>query len=468
MQARDHAESAGRPKAASAEIHSKIAEGLTKVAACARTIGLYGREHPMVEEMANAAHYAVTEMLGSGQAIVLAVLDTTLAVDSFPLEDTSGSLFGFVKMLQERKVAELDLRPGVTLAEVLSFVELLSIPPDDLAAAGGLAAELQKRQMEHIGARSGGLPAESRLGKDAADIYEEALVSVEEAMGAVQAGLRIPVGEIRLAVANSLNGLIADGTALVALAGIKSYDRYLAEHSVNVCILSMLLGRDLGMDVGAALELGICAMLHDVGKVFVASEIVKKPGKLGESEWQQIMRHPVEGARALAGLPGLPVLAPTIALEHHVHCDGTGYPSLAARSGPHLLSRLVSIVDTYDALTANRPYREAWTPQQAIGWMLYESGRQYDRELLARFAARAKLFPIGALVRLANGERAVVVGGNFEEPTMPIVRIIAGRDGKPIAPTVIDLSTSKDPALRIESTAQPVEALLPIADRLAA
>jgi len=287
-------------------------------------------------------------------------------------------------------------------------------------------------------------------------------------MKAVQSGLNIPIPEIRGVVADSLRSLMRDDTALLALAGIRSYDRYLSEHSVNVCILSMVLGKDLGLDSASTLELGISAMLHDVGKVFVSPEIVGKPGKLSEEEWDQIRRHPAEGARALAGLPDLPALASTIALEHHARGDGSGYPNLPPSQRPHLLSRLVGIVDAYDALTTDRPYRERWTAQQAIAWMLYEARGQFDRQLLARFASRAKLYPIGSLVRLKKGDYAVVVGGSHLHPRRPTLRIVTSSSPTTLDSNLVDLYTNTDPGLEIDTMAQPVEVLLPYADKLIA
>ncbi|MDO8682621.1 MAG: HD-GYP domain-containing protein [Armatimonadota bacterium] len=452
----------------SVEMHSRVAEALSKLSVCVRSVGLYGRFHPMIEDLVVTAHQAVTNLLLTQPKVMVVATDSCLVMDSFPIEDNSGSLVSIAKSMRERNVGELTLTAGLTQDEMTEFAEALSLEPDKLKLLGGIAMELRRRNVTHVEVRSGALPVEFREGKDPADIYEEALVLVEEAMRAVQSGLRIPVAEIRTAVADSLHSLIGDESALLALAGIRSYDRYLSEHSVNVCILSMILSRDIGLDAASTLELGISAMLHDVGKVFVPNSVVIKPGKLSEEEWEQIRRHPGEGARALAGLPDLPALAATIALEHHVYCDGTGYPPLPAQHKPHLLSRLVAVVDTYDALTTERPYRERWTPLQSIAWMMYEAPRRYDRELMARFAARARLYPIGALVRLVNGELAVVAGGNYKFPTRPKIRTVAGHDAGSAASKVIDLSTNKDPSLEIDKMAHPVEVLLPLTDKLLA
>lgn len=451
-----------------ADMHARIADALTKVGVCARTVGQYGRSHPLVEEMVDSAHQAIAELMVVQPSLVVAAGESYLALDSFPLEDSNGCLAGLARLLGERRVSEIKLSAGISREEVLGLAEAMTVTPEDLMLRGGMAAELKKRGVVNIVTRAGVLPVESREARDPADIYEEALVLVEEAMKAVQSGLQISIPEIRSVVADSLRSLIRDDSALLALAGIRSYDRYLSEHSVNVCILSMVLGKDLGLDPASTLELGISAMLHDVGKVFVPPDIVKKPGKLSEEEWDQIRRHPAEGARALAGLPDLPALASTIALEHHVHCDGTGYPGLPPTQRPHLLSRLVGIVDAYDALTTDRPYRERWTAQQAIAWLMYEAKGQFDRQLLARFASRARLYPIGSLVRLKKGDYAVVVGGSHNHPRRPTLRIVTGLNPSDLDATLIDLSTNTDPGLEIDTMAQPVEVLLPYADRLIA
>jgi HD-GYP domain-containing protein (c-di-GMP phosphodiesterase class II) len=452
----------------SADMHARIADALSKISICARSVAQYGRSHPGIEEMLDTSHQAVAELLVVQPTLVVAVGESYFALDSFPIEDNSGTLTAFADTLHSRKVSEIRLTSGITPAELLDFAEILSLSPDNLALRGDITAEITRRNITHIQTRFGILPTESREAKDPADIYEEALMLVEQAMKAVESGLQIPVPEIRTVVAESLHSLIKDDSTLLALTGIRSYDRYLSEHSVNVCILSMVLSKDLGLDAASTLELGISALLHDVGKVFVDPDIVRKPGKLTEEEWQQIRRHPAEGARALAGLPDLPALASTIALEHHIRTDGTGYPAVSMAHRPHLLSRLVAIVDTYDALTTERPYRERWNAQQAIAWMLYEAPGQYDRQLMARFAARARLYPLGSLVRLKKGDYAIVVGGSNNHPKQPTVRIITGVDMSGKKPVEIDLSTNTDPAFEIDSIAQPVEVLLPYADRLSA
>lgn len=450
------------------DLHSRITDVLSRISICARGVAQYGRSHPIIDEMLDAAHQALAQLLVIQPNVIVAAGESYLALDNFPIEDGTGTLTVFAEMLHSRKISELKLDSGVTASELLNFAEILSLSAENLTLRGGVVAEMNRRNIVHIHARFGALPTESREAGDPADIYEEALVLIENAMRAVQSGLQIPVPEIRAVVSESLHSLIEDDSTLLALTGIRSYDRYLSEHSVNVCILSMVLSKDLGLDAASTMELGISALLHDIGKVFVDPDIVRKPGRLTEEEWQQIRRHPAEGARALAGLPDLPALASTIALEHHIKSDGSGYPAVSSTHRPHLLSRLVAIVDSYDALTTERPYRNRWSAQEAIAWMLYETSGQYDRQLMARFAARAKLYPLGSLVRLKKGDYAIVVGGSQKHPRQPTIRLITGVETNDEKTVDVDLSKNTDPAFEIDSIAQPVEVLLPYADRLAA
>ena len=445
------------------EMHDKIVDALVKLAVCVRNFSLYGRSHSVTQQSVGQAYQSLSEILLTEQAFGVAVTPSYLALDSFPIE--TGGLSDFNQSLHKRKAGKLQFLAGISKEEIADFAEVMVTSPEDLVLHGGIVEELKERNVTHILVSIAGLPSHRQEGKDPGDIYEEALILIEDAMRAVQSGFGIPVQEITAVVEDSLQSVTSDETALLALAGIRSYDKYLYEHSVNVCILSMVLGRDLGIDRATTLELGICAMLHDIGKVFLPSEIVTKPGKLSDEEWQAIRLHPSKGARALAGLPDVPPLACTIALEHHAYLDGTGYPNLP-HERPHLLSRLVAIVDTYDALTTDRPYRERWTGSEAIAWMLYEKSIRYDRQLLARFAIRAKLYPPGSLVRLANGELAVVVGGSRKNPSRPMIRLVS--KDKKLAAEAIDLSATEDSGLQIAETAQPIEALLPYTDLLTA
>jgi len=464
----DNVERIGNPSVVRSDAEKAIIEALCRIAVCVRNVALYGKHHSVVSDSAEAVRSVLAGGLQTLQSATVIVNGDYLVLDNYPIEDKTGCLAVLARMLSERGAGEITLTSEASAEEILDFAEALNIDPMELLLHGGIVNELESRGVTNLAVRSASKLSEAREGRDPADIYEEALLLIEEAMRAVKAGLKIPVPEIRAVVADSLKWISEDESVLLALAGIRSYDRYLSEHSVNVCILSMVLGRELGLEPQASIELGLAAMLHDVGKVFVPSDIVRKPDRLREDEWQQIRKHPIEGARVLAGIEDIPALASAVAFEHHMRCDGSGYPAVSGKSAPHLLSRLVAIVDTYDALTTDRPYRQRWTAKQALGYMLYDAPRQYDRQLLAKFATRVGLYPIGTIVRIKRGDLAVVVGGSSADPDNPKLKIVPSSKSLSADVEIIDLSVTHSPEFQIESVAQPVEVLLPLTESLLA
>jgi len=441
---------------------------VAKLSACIRAVCLYSRSHPVTVSALEEAQEAVKVLLGDSDRIDILITDGYLLLDKFPVEDRSGVVAGFADELRRNGVAALSISAGLTQQEIAVFAEALRRRPGDHQTDGKPSAELQRLNVGHIRVQTGIMRPTRPKSRDAAGVYENALDSLGATMSSARAKGGVSGVGVAATVCQMLDAVMHDQDALLALTAIRSYDNYLLEHSVNVCIISMLFALDLGLDQDGVLDLGMCGMLHDIGKVFLPEEIIRKPGKLSEEEWEQIRRHPAQGARVLAGASDLPALAATIAYEHHMRSDASGYPAAPDDHTQHFLSRVVSIVDVYDALTADRPYRQKWTPQEAMAWMLYESPERFDERLLARFASRAGLHAVGSLVRLKNGCCGVVVGGSYTSPTKPQVMIVSEPENMHAERRMVNLSEINDHSFEIEQVAQPVEALFPCTKALLA
>jgi HD-GYP domain-containing protein (c-di-GMP phosphodiesterase class II) len=191
---------------------------------------------------------------------------------------------------------------------------------------------------------------------------------------------------------------------------MKSHDEYTFFHSVNVCILSIALGRMSGLNDEQLKVLAVGALLHDIGKIRVDTSILQFPGRLDQDQWKQIKLHPQEGAASImaAAAPGQEIAA-TVAFEHHARFDGSGYPSVTRREHDlHFFSRLVATADTYDAITTRRSYRRAETPNRALGVLLKGSGTFYDPDFVRAFIELVGIYPPGSLLMLDGGEVAMV------------------------------------------------------------
>jgi putative nucleotidyltransferase with HDIG domain len=214
---------------------------------------------------------------------------------------------------------------------------------------------------------------------------------------------------------------------------LKNYDNYTFTHMVNVSILAMGQARGLGIDGALLRELGIAALMHDIGKVRTPSEILNKPDKLTDTEFTILKRHTVEGAEILRSTPEMPTLAPIVAFEHHLRADGSGYPGGVVRPALNLATTLVGIADVYDAMRSQRVYQEAFPSDRILAVLQRNHGQQFDQHLVRRFAQLVGIYPVGNIVRLNSGELAVVLQTHAPDPYRPRVRVMVTADGARMA-----------------------------------
>lgn len=198
--------------------------------------------------------------------------------------------------------------------------------------------------------------------------------------------------------------------ALLKVLRLKTKDEYTYLHSVAVCALMVNLARQLGLDEQSAAELGMAGLLHDVGKVMIPNEVLNKPGRLTPEEYALAQTHPMEGYRLLSEVESLPAAALDVCQHHHEKMDGTGYPHGLRGEQISLAARMGAICDVYDAVTSNRPYKEAWSPMDAITRMRQWDGH-FDPELLSAFILSIGVFPVGTVVQLRTNRLGVVIEG---------------------------------------------------------
>jgi len=239
-------------------------------------------------------------------------------------------------------------------------------------------------------------------------------------------------------------------TFVQGLTTIKNFDEYTLNHSVNVCLLSLSLGKRLGLDRNELVDLAIGAFFHDYGKLDIPKEILLKPGKLDADEREIIKHHPHYGAEKLIQMKttsNIPLRAINVALEHHAREGQGGYPNYTKKRDINLFSKIVKITDVFDALTTKRPYRKrSFTREEALSLMLETSGDEFDPLILKIFVNMMGACPVGSLVLLNTGEIGIVFELN-QDPSFllrPIVKVIAGRDGRRMEGELADLS-EKDP-----------------------
>jgi len=255
-------------------------------------------------------------------------------------------------------------------------------------------------------------------------IRENALSLVTDVMQDVKMGRSFDTAAVDVIADEIITSVMNNQSALSSLMRMRDKDQYLLEHSMNVAVLMGVLARSMGFRDKQLHELVFGAFVHDVGKVRVPEEVLYKPGRLEAEEWSEMKRHVDYGIEALAAIPGIPAVAHDICAQHHERLDASGYPFSLPESKISTHGRMASVVDVYDAVTADRCYHEGMAPTLALKKMLEWSGDHLDRNLVYQLIRCISVYPAGALVELSSGYLAVVQEVNALQPSRPSVKLI--------------------------------------------
>lgn len=237
----------------------------------------------------------------------------------------------------------------------------------------------------------------------------------------VQSGAAIELSLADTVAEDICNAVVRDSVTLINMLRLKNKDEYTYLHSVAVCTLMIKLARQQRLAKDHVVRLGVAGLLHDIGKIAVPLEILNKPDKLSDSEFAQVKEHSAKGAAILRELPGVSDCAVEVCLHHHERMDGTGYPDGLSGDKISLPARMGAICDVYDALTSDRSYKEAWSPQRAVTEMQGWTGC-FDADLLFTFFEAIRVFPLGSVVKLDNDKLAVVLPCKTDN-SPPLVRV---------------------------------------------
>ena len=222
---------------------------------------------------------------------------------------------------------------------------------------------------------------------------------------------------------NIVSEITTNKNAAINMNDLKLYDDYTYYHSVNVAVITIVLGIALGLSNTNLYKLGLGALLHDIGKVFVPKEIIDKRGKLTDEEFEKVKEHCLIGSDYLRNKWEVSVESNLCVLTHHEKFDGSGYPNnLTAERIPQF-GKIITIADVYDAITSDRPYRGALSPSDAMEFIMGGSGTLFDPKIVDVFISKIAPYPIGVCVLLSNGLKGVVVENNLKCGLRPKVQI---------------------------------------------
>ncbi|MDA1094266.1 MAG: HD-GYP domain-containing protein [Acidobacteria bacterium] len=398
-----------------------------RFAAAVRSLQLYAADHPLQRQ--NLVHLAdiLAVIHATRPSIVLGVVGGQLVVADTPLSRGTGALAELLGRLTASGIERITVSQGVTDTELATFVAWVAALTQQHSAESAAAPTLRHITVGRIGRET----EQSGIAQDMATLkrlYDDAAVSAEGIFESARTEGRPDLSLARGAIEGLAESIAQNRTALIALTAMKGYDNYTFTHMVNVSILAMAQAEALGITGQTLREFGLSALMHDIGKVRTPLEILQKSGPLTEEEFVIMKRHVVDGAEILRRTPGMPIMAPSVAFEHHLRVDGTGYPDVR-RPSLNLATMLTGIADVYDAMRSQRAYQEAFPSDRILAVMKRNDGTQFDQHLVRRFVQLIGIYPPGTVVRLSTNEIAIVLQVHAPDPHRPRVRILQDGHG---------------------------------------
>ena len=257
---------------------------------------------------------------------------------------------------------------------------------------------------------------------------------------AVKLGQELDVQAVKAVVRECVDSILRNPAAMLWLARIKNSDHYTAEHSLRVAMLAIALGRELGMPEYQLEQIGVCGMLHDVGKLKVPDEILNKPGSLTAEELQIMRGHAIEGRRLLMSNAQITPATVDVAYSHHERLDGRGYPrGLNAEKIPYF-AKIIAVVDAYDAINSDRVYSKGKSNLESLR-ILHDSAKShFDEVIVGNFIRMMGIYPPGEIVELANGEVGIIIGCAPGNKLKPKILRVLNANKELCKEVVIDLS----------------------------
>ncbi len=460
-----------------AEARRQAAAFMSTLNSARQRLALYPPEHPQVKEAVGEVLRCVEPMHVDSPSFTVSIMGEELFLNGRLLPEESRNHNELMAQLTERKLTNLSLDRGITPEELTEFVRWSTAKPEEISAAGGWGKVLAEAGVTHLAVdrqvalddmwdQQGGGNERFRVSRE---VYRKTINAALSAYMDAKSHQSVNVEMVDGVVQLLVSSVVGNDDMMKALSQIRGYDEYTLSHSVNVAVLTLLMGSKLKMPGPLLHRLGTAALLHDIGKTQVSEDIVNKDGKLSSDEWEQMQSHALRGAQMLAEQEHMDQLAIVVASEHHAREDLTGYPRFHAYKKLHTMSKIVAVVDTYDALTSDRSYRKSETPDEAMKLIIEGSGTHFSAPIVKVFAQLTGMYPVGSVVEMDTGELGVVYKPNTDDIYRPQVKLFSATDESIAEYKLVDVAEREEDGSyprTIRRSVDPSECQVDISDFL--
>lgn len=421
----------------------KIENFLRDLISSLQSAKLYTTEHPRFQKFLDKAYDSLQDALRDKEELIIGIIQEELAFEKEILFDLSKITRPVIIYLKERGIEKIAFYRGIDKEELSKFIAFLAAPKEELKVDAQKYLVLKGIKNITVGKiKVSALPSQSQLEEavNYLSLYESLSDKSFQVQEAVLSGEAIDYLALRFSLTNIMENLVSRYQELLNLVTVKRYDLGTFIHSLNVCVLAMHFSSKIGFAKDDVLDIGIAALFHDIGKLYISRKIIKKPDKVTEEEFAKIKSHVTQGAEILLKYVNtLGILPVAVCFEHHLKYNLEGYPKLNFPYQPHIASLIVSICDVYDALSLRRSYKNDYPPNMIYDLMIKEKGNSFEPQLLDKFFAIMGVWPIGTIVALNDERIAVIRDENRDDISSPKVEVIYPADKK----ETIDLKERK-------------------------
>ena len=431
-----------------------IEELVRMFVSCIQSRVLYPAGHAIVKREEDVFYNKLAGLFTKTKEVVIGIIGNEFVFENLPLYKLSQTLGGFIADLKAKGIEKIVFIDGIDREEMTIFINLASQKIDESKGKADFQEQLSSSGVRHILVEKIYVPQKDKepliksKEAEAKEIYDNSLTVIGEiTKDFMQNKKLISREKVYSMVSNLVSGILKNKVSLLILTSIKKHDEHTFVHAINVAILVLVEAESLQLDQEILKEIGLSALLHDVGKLEVSGDILKKAGRLTEKEVDEVHLHPIRGAKILARIENMDKMASVVAFEHHIKYDLTGYPTADSkyRYRPTLASMLTAIADYYDACRSHRSYRKGLPPEDIYKDMMEKSGKDFDPDLLKNFFRIIGVYPSGTLVLLDTQEMGMVASTEAaDDISRPQVRLICDANRKKFEQQLVVSLMEKD------------------------
>jgi putative nucleotidyltransferase with HDIG domain len=423
---------------------NKIEDLIRTLMAARGILSLYTETHSEFLSAMTKAYTLLEEIFEETDELTIGIIGDEFVYQSEIFTKLSTHLHDVIVYLKSIGIEKIVFHHGLEKDEVIHFLRFImpgrSDNPEEMADyfTEHRIRNIVAGKIKSLVSSDGIADRLIQLPKDMSSLYDTSLHVVTQSIENVLDSGKLDSRNLKSTITNVMTNLLGEHQEFLKLSTVKRYDMATFMHILKVSILAMHFSSHLGFKNEDILDIGLAALFHDIGKIYISRRVIKKPDALTKAEFEMIASHTTIGAEIMLGyvesLGKLPVI---VAYEHHVKFDGKGYPKLASYHTPHIASRITALCDVYDALSERRSYKDTFTPDVVYSIMKKGRGEHFDPELFDTFFQVVGVWPVGSIVKLSNEKIAIVRTVNHSNIHKPNVQIVNETE-------IINLDEKKD------------------------